>query len=210
MCFVRKVMLYAASAAFPALVSVNFGIDLKYYWDMSLTTQEKVCKDAVQANPDIVKQLQSIAERYVKQIQSELAALAKSHSCLDGVGQAKIEVPAGNETGKVMCGLEFVKNTHPVQMPSGTYQRPDKEGCVLCVGAYNIIAKPDWYRRSGESARLLAHEIEMRASYGLILSEKHNDLDKTVRALIDQRFKEMCDEMKKLQTAEDKNAGDGS
>jgi hypothetical protein len=183
-------------------------LNLKYYWLMDGRTQRHVCEDAVRANPDVVKQLQSIAKRYVKQIQSELAALTKSHPCLAGIGQARIELPSANETEKILCGLSFEKSTHMVEVPSGGYQEPDKDGCVLIVWVHNILASYPPDRRDNFSDQFLVHEIEMRAYYFLRLSEENKELNTTVRALLDQRVKEMCDELKKLQTTEDKKAGD--
>jgi len=188
------------------LAPFTLGLDLKYYWDLTGGSKQRICNDAALSNPDIVKQLQSIAEHYVKQIHTELAVLVRNNPVLLGVGRAPIEVRGANKPEHVMCGFEFMRNTHMVQTASGGHLEPDKDGCVLRVWASNIIAYTPWDKRGRDSACFLVHEIEMRASYRLWLSEENNDLDKTVRALIDQRFKEMCDEMKKLQTAEDKAA----
>ena len=206
MCFVRKMTLCAAFAAFLALVSLTYGSDLKHYHGLDAGAQVQVCRDAVRAHPDVVKRLQATAERYVKQIQSELAVLAKRHACVDGIGQAQIELPGAAETGKVMCGLRFQKSTHRVETMSASIPLPDKNGCVLYVWVHNILASSPIEPNCDHSDWFLVHEIEIHAAYWLRFSEENKDLDKTVRALIDERVKEMCVEMKKLQTAEDKTA----
>ena len=142
----------------------------------------------------------------MKQIQSDLAELGKSHPCLAGVGQAQIVVRGANEPENVLCGFQFQKNTHTAATVARIYQAPNKDGCILRVWVNNIIADPPWDPRGRASARFFVHEIGTLTHYILHLSEENNDLYKTVRALIKQRFKEMCDEMKKLQTAEDKAA----
>ena len=203
---VRNAILCTTCAMCVVLAPLTFGFDLVKYSRLDTPHQQRVCVDAARANPDIVKQLQSIAERYVKQIQSELAALTKSHPCLAGIGQAQIELRNANETEKVLCGLEFKKNTHFVETASGRYLEPDKDGCILRVWVNNICAFSYFDRRGGVSVGFLVHEIEMRANYFLSVSEENNDLYKTVRALIEKRFKEMSNEMKKLQTAQDRTA----
>lgn len=212
--FVRNAILCTACAICFVLVPLTFGFDLEKYSRLDSPRQEQFCKAAAQANPGVVKQLQSIAERYVKQIQSDLAALAgrhswlaaftNSHPCLAGIGQSKIEVPGANEPEKVLCRLELEKNTHSVETVVGIHQEPNKDGCILRVWVNNIVPPCDW--RGIVSARFFVNEMEMRANYQLSLSKKNSDLAKTVRALILKRFKEMCEEMKKLQTAEDKAA----
>ena len=206
MCFVRKVMLCVASAAFFVLVSLGDGQNLKGYYDLSNETKNRICENAAQKNPNLVKQLQTRAEFCVKHIQSELAALAKRHSCLTGIEQAEVERPDPHEMEHVLCGLIFRKKTHTIRVPSGWTSEPDKDGCVLYVWVRNILANKPPLRSSNYSDAFLIHGIEIRADYFLLLSEENKDLDRTVRALIDQRIREMCDEMKKLQTAEDKSA----
>lgn len=184
----------------------SYGLDLKYYKYLPASVQRHVCRDATQAHPELVKQLQAIAERYVKLIQAELTALGKREQVLAGIGQTQIELGGVKETGKVLCGLSFVKNTHVVEVPSGMVQEPDKDGCVLTVWVHNILASSPPQRQTDKSDWFLVHEIEIHASYLLRLSENNRKFGKDLRALIEQRIKEMCDEMKKLQTAEDKAA----
>ena len=203
---IRHMMICVAAVVCVMLVPLGYGLDLKYYYYLNSNMQRHVCEDAVRANPSVVKQLQSIAERHVKLIQSELAALAKSNPCLAGISEAQIEVPSANETGRVLCGLEFRKSTHLTETMSETIQGPDKKGCVLYVWVHNILASRPPERSSDFIDWFLVHEIEIHEAYLLRLSEQNKDLDKTARMLIDQRVKEMCDEMKKLQTAQDKAA----
>lgn len=202
--FVRNTVLCTTCAVCFALVPLTFGLDLEKYSRLDSPRQEQFCKAAAQANPSVVKQLQSIAERYVKQIQSDLAALAGRHPWLAGIGQSKIEVPGANEPEKVLCRLELEKNTHSVETVAGIHQEPNTDGCILRVSVNNLVPPCDW--RGIVSARFLINEMEMRATYHLVLSKENSDLAKTVRALILKRFKEMCEEMKKLQTTEDKTA----
>ena len=205
MCFVRQVMLCAVSAVFLALVSPGFGLDLKYYKSLHSETQRHVCEDAVRENPDLAKRLQATAERCVKQIQSELTALAKNHPLLAGIEKVQIEVPGSKETGKVLCGLTFQKSTRGTEAANGWFPNPsDKNGCVLIVWVRNLLASSPPECRYDFSDSCLAHALEIRVNYLLKLSEENKNLDKIVRALLDQRVKEMCDGIRKLQKAEDK------
>ncbi len=204
MSIIRLVMLCSVGAAVVMVAPLVYGADLKHYNDLEDGAQVQVCRDAVRAHPDVVKRLQATAERCVKQIQSELAVLAKRHPCLDGIGQAQIELTSADETGKVLCGLSFRKSTHWVETMSAILPRPDKNGCVLYVWVNNILAFRPPETSADHSDWFLVHEIEIHAAYLLRFAEENKDLDKTVRALIGQRFREMCDEMKQLQTAEDK------
>lgn len=206
MCIIRTSIICVAYAACLALLSSAYGLDLKYYKHLPGSVRRYVCRDAVRANPELAKELQATAERCVKQLQFELAALAKRHPVLAGIGQAQIELPGAKETEKVLCGLSFRKSTKTVEVPSGSIEKPDKDGCVLYVWVQNILANSPPERSSSFLEFFLVHEIEMRVHYLLRLSEENKDIDKTMRALIGQRIKEMCDEMKKLQTAEDKAA----
>ena len=203
---VSKMIPFTALVVCVSLAPLTYGLDLKYYWKLTIPTRQDVCKDAAKADPVVVKQIQALAERYVKQIQSELMALGRRHPCLAGVGQAQIVLPGANETEKVLCGLEFMKNTHSVETAARMYQAPNRDGCVLRLWVNNIIAFPPWNPIGHMPARLLVHEIEVRANYTIGLSEENSELKKLVRDLLDKRFKEMSDEMKKLQTAEDKAA----
>lgn len=206
MFFVKRYGLCAAYAACLALLSSTYGMDLKYYHHLPASVRRYVCRDAVRANPELAKELQATAERCVKQLQSDLVSLAKRYPVLAGIGQAPIELPGAKEAEKLLCGLTFQKNTKTVEVPSGSIEKPDKDGCVLYVWVQNILASSPPERSSNFSNRFLIHEIEMNVSYLLRLSEENKDLDKAVRALLDQRVKEMCIELKKLQTAEDKAA----
>lgn len=204
---VRNVLVLTACVS---QMTLAYGLDLKYYWGLTVSRQESVCRDAARANPGVVKQLQVIAERYIKQIQSDLTALAEDHPAIAGVGKARIEVPGTSEPEKVLCGLALEKNTHSVETVSGIHQEPNEDGCILRVWVNNIIAfPPSWDRRGSISVCFLVHEMEVQANYLLSLSKENKGLAKTVRVLIERRYKEMCDEMKKLQTAEDKAAEEG-
>ena len=206
---IRKLMLCAASWALLVSTTRVYGLELKYYWRMDGTTQRHVCEDAVLANPDIVKRVQTIAERYLNQIQSDLVIHGKSYPSLIGIGQAQLEVSKGNETGKVVCGLYFQNNTQQIKMPSGWYPQPNKDGCVVCVWVRNILADRPPDRRYNWSRAFLVHEMEMEVYCLVRFSEQNRDIEESVRALIEKRIKDMCEEMKKLQTAEDKAAGEG-
>ncbi|MFA5192457.1 MAG: hypothetical protein WC740_17260 [Verrucomicrobiia bacterium] len=202
----RNLMLGIVFVVFLTMGPCSGGMDLKYYAYLPAGIHRDVCRDAVLANPQIVKQVQAIAEHYVKQIQSELATLGKRYPALAGVGQTQIELSSPREAEKVLCGLSFQKNTRPVAVPSGVYAEPDKDGCVLIVWVHNILASSSPRRHSDMSDWFLVHEIELHASYLLRLSENDKHIEKDLRALIERHIKEMCAEMKKLQTAEDKAA----
>ena len=205
MYYAKNMALRAACVTCLTLVPLTWGLDLSYYWHLDGSKQQRACLDAARANPDVVKQLQTIAERCVKLIQSDLASLVKDHPVLAGVGQTKTEVPNANETEKVLCRLWLEKNTHSVETAAGTHLEPDKGGCILGVCVNNIV--PPWDSRGHLVARFLVHEMEIRVTYTLKLSKENNGLYKPVRALIVQRYRAMCNEMKALQTAEDKAAG---